>query len=67
MACFYHYCPCQEAQPSLTEEDIERGNKKREMVQMRKQYIKEKDIMLLKCGKVSGGICIRQQLVLNSI
>ena len=42
MGCFYYYCPCQEARLSLTEEDIERGNKKREMDQMRKQYIKEK-------------------------
>ena len=42
MGCFYHYCPCQEARPSLTEEDIERGDEKREMDQMRKQYIKEK-------------------------
>ena len=42
MGGFYHYCPCQEARPSLTEEDIERGNKKREIDQMRKQYIKEK-------------------------
>ena len=42
MGCFYHYCPCQEARPSLTEEDIERGNKKRGMDQMRKQYIEEK-------------------------
>ena len=39
---FYHYCPCQEARPSLTEEDIERGNKRRGMDQMRKQYITEK-------------------------
>ena len=37
MGCFYHYCPCQEARPSLTEEDIRRGNKKREMDQIRKQ------------------------------
>ena len=42
MGCFYQYCPCQEARPSLTEDEIERGNKKREMDQMRKQYIKEK-------------------------
>ena len=42
MGCFYHYCPCQEARPSLTEEDIEFGHKKREMDQMRKQYIKER-------------------------
>ena len=42
MGCFYHYCLCQEARPSLIEENIERGNRKREMDQMRKQYIKEK-------------------------
>ena len=42
MGCFYHYCPCQEARPSLTEKDIERGYKKREMDQMKKQYNKEK-------------------------
>ena len=42
LGCFYHYRPCQAARPSLTEEDIERGNKKREMDQMRKQYIKQK-------------------------
>ena len=42
MVRFYHYCPCQEAWLSLTEGDIERGNKKREMDKMRKQYIKRK-------------------------
>ena len=47
MGCFYHYCPCQEARPSLTEEDIERGNKKKEMDQMRKQYIKEKGYIVV--------------------
>ena len=26
--CFYHYCPCQDLRPSLTEEDIQRGSKK---------------------------------------
>ena len=42
MGCFCQYCSCQEARPSLTEEDVEHGNKKRDMDQMRKQYIKEK-------------------------
>ena len=42
MGCFYHYCPCQEARSFLTEEDIQRVNKKREIDLMRKQYIKEK-------------------------
>ena len=32
----------QEARPSLTEQDIERGNKKREMDDMRREYIEEK-------------------------
>ena len=42
MGCFHHYCPCQEARPALTEEDIQRGTKKREPDEMRKQYIDEK-------------------------
>ena len=51
MGCFYHYCSCQEARPALTEEDIERGNKKREMDQMRKQYIKEKGYNVVEMWK----------------
>ena len=42
MCCFYQNCACQEARLSLTEEDIKRGNKYREMDQMRKQYSEEK-------------------------
>ena len=30
MGCYYHFCFCQEARPFLTEQDIERGNKKRD-------------------------------------
>ena len=41
MGCYYHFCSCQEARPSLTDQDIERGNK-REMDDMRREYIKEK-------------------------
>ena len=67
MGCFYHYCPCKEARPSLTEEGIERGNKKRKMDQMRKQYFIKKIIMLLKSGNVKGGISIRRQRVLKNI
>ena len=35
MGCYCHFCSCQEVRPSLTEQDIERGNKKREMDDMR--------------------------------
>ena len=42
LGCFCHYCPCQEARPPLTEEDIESCNKKREMDHMRIQNVKKK-------------------------
>ena len=55
MVCYYHFCSCQKARPSLTAQDIERGNKKRATDDMRREYIKEKDTKLKKCGSVSGG------------
>ena len=42
MGYYYDFCSCQEARSSLTYQDIERGNKKREMDDMRREYIKEK-------------------------
>ena len=31
MVCLYHFCPCQELSPFLTEEDIKRGSTRREL------------------------------------
>ena len=42
MGCYYHYCPCQEARPSLSDTDIERGIKKRQQDQMHRVYIHQK-------------------------
>ena len=42
MGCFYHFCPCQELRPSLTEEDIQRGSKKRELGPLRRHFLQEK-------------------------
>ena len=42
MGCYYHFCPCQESRPSLTEGEIQRGIKKRELDELRKQYVQEK-------------------------
>ena len=47
MGCFYHFCPCQELRPSLTEEDIQRGNKKRELDALRRHYIREKGLRVI--------------------
>ena len=42
MGCYHHYCPCQKASPSLTDSDVERGVKKRQQNEMRRDYIQQK-------------------------
>ena len=42
MDCYYHYCPCQETHPSLSEKEVERGCKRREMDEMWRAYISNK-------------------------
>ena len=42
LGCFYHDCPCREAEPALIEENFQRGPKKRELDEMRRHYIGEK-------------------------
>ena len=42
MGCYYHYCPCQEARPSLSDTDIERGVKKRQQNEVRRDYRQQK-------------------------
>ena len=47
MGCYYHYCPCQEARPSLTDTDIQRGVKKRQQDEMRRDYIQQKGYQIV--------------------
>ena len=47
MGCSYHYCACQEVRPSLTDNEIMRGIKKREQDQMRKKYIQQKGYKII--------------------
>ena len=47
MGCFYHFCPCLELRPSLTEEDIKRGFRKRELDELRRGYIQEKGFTVI--------------------
>ena len=44
---YYHYCPCQEARPSLTDTDIERGVKKLHHDEMRRDYIQQKGYQIV--------------------
>ena len=47
MGCYYHCCPCQEARPSLTDNNIERAVKKRQQDEMRRDYIQQKGYQLV--------------------
>ena len=47
MGCYFHYCPCQEARKSLTDNEIMKGIKKREKDQMRKVYIQQKGYKII--------------------
>ena len=42
MGCFYHFRTCQELRPTLTEEDIKRGSRRRELDELRRGFIQEK-------------------------
>ena len=42
MGYFYHFCPCQELHPSLTEEDIKRAGDKKELDELRGSYMQKK-------------------------
>ena len=47
MVCCYHFCTCQELRPSLTEEDIKRGSRRRELDELRLAYIQEKGFTVI--------------------
>ena len=47
ISCFYHFCPCQGLRLSLTEEDFQRGSKKRELDALRRHYIQGKSFKVI--------------------
>ena len=65
MGCYFHFCPCQEAKASLSEEGTQRGIRKREHYELRRDYLKVKDIRLLKSGSVNGGKVLKTKKMLE--
>ena len=55
MGCFFHYCPCQEARPSLTDNEIMRGIKRGNKTKYAKNISNRKDTKLLIFWSASGG------------
>ena len=47
MGCFHHFCPCQGLRPSLTEDHINRGSKKRELDDLRRGFIQDKGFTVI--------------------
>ena len=47
MGRFYHFCPCQELRPSLAEEVIKRSSRKRELDELRRDYIQKKSFTVI--------------------
>ena len=64
MGCFYHFFPCQELRPSLTEKDIQRGSKKRELDALRRQYIQEKGFKFIEMWECE---CWRRYKTTNTV
>ena len=42
MGCYFHFCACQEARASMSEEETQRGLKKREHDELRRDYLRNK-------------------------
>ena len=42
MGCYFHFCPCQKARASLSEEEMHRGIRKREHDELRRDYLRNK-------------------------
>ena len=53
MGCYYHHCPCQEARPSLTDNELMRGINKRVQDQMRKEYMQQKGYKIIEMWEFS--------------
>ena len=67
MGCFYHFCPCQELRPSLTEEDIQRGSNKRELDALRRHYIQEKGFKVIEMWECEWWRVYKTSSTVNNI
>ena len=67
MGCFYHFCRCQELHPSLTQKDIQRGSKKRELDALRRHYVQEKSLMIIEIWECQWWRRTKKPILWNNI
>ena len=53
MGCYFHFCACQEARASMSEEETQKRLKKREYDELRRDYLRNKRYGNVTCGKLS--------------
>ena len=51
MDCFFHFSACQEARISISEEETQRGLKKREYDELRREYLRNKGYKVVEIWK----------------
>ena len=59
MGCYYHYCPCQEARPSLADNEVMRGKKRDNKTNCAKNISNRRDTKILKCRSLISGVSIK--------
>ena len=56
----YHFCKCQEGQPCLTDEEIVKGKRKREMDELRRSYLREKNYSIFEMWECQWKLHMRE-------
>ena len=60
LGCFYYFCECQEGQLCLTDEDIVKGQRKREMDELRRFYLREKNYPIIEMWECQWKLHMRE-------
>ena len=66
LGCFYHFCECQEGQICLTDEDLLKGKRKREIDELRRSYLREKNYSIIEMWECQWKIHMRENHEIKS-
>ena len=61
VGCYFHFCPCQEAKASLSKEETQRGIRKREHDELRRDYLKSKGYKIVEIWELNGGKVLKKK------
>ena len=65
--CFYHFCECQEGQICLTDEDLLKAKRKREIDELRRSYLREKIYSIIETWECHEKIHMRENHEIKSL